>query len=58
MSNQVHGVPEPGVDDQCRHVVIRLTRMGVLTNKGRMILEAGDNCGDEVASAADGDYDG
>ena len=25
MSNQVHGVPEPGVDGQCQHVVIRLS---------------------------------
>ena len=25
MSNQAHGVPEPGVGGQCRHVVIRLS---------------------------------
>ena len=32
--------------------------MGFPTNRGRLILEAGDSCGDEVASAADATGDG
>ena len=32
--------------------------MGFPTNNGLLILEAGDNCGDDVASAADVDGDG
>ena len=69
MSNQAHGVPEPGVSGQRWDVVIRLSwkslawsptfpGIGVPTNNGRLILEAGDNWGDEVSSAADVEGDG
>ena len=32
--------------------------MGFPTNSGRLILEAGDSCGDEVASVVDATGDG
>ena len=35
-----------------------IPRIGCPTNKGLLILEAGDNCGDEVASTTDGDGSG
>ena len=54
MLNQSHGVPEPGISGQRRDVIIRLSMeisgvestfpgIGVPTNNGRLILEAGDN---------------
>ena len=67
MLNQSHRVPEPRINDQGRNVIIRLPmkiprvepyipRDRCPTNKGLLILEAGDNRGDELSSsAADGD---
>ena len=70
MLNQSHGIPEPGINGQRRGRHNKTLHgnlwawsptfpgIGVPMNNGRLILEAGDNWGDEVAFAADVEGDG
>ena len=69
MLDQMHRVPEFRISHQRQDIIIRLLmklsamephipRDGVPTNNGLLILEVGDNCGDDVASVADVAGDG
>ena len=66
---QPHRIPEPGIIRQCRNIILRLLMevprgsatfpgMGCPTYIGLLILEAGDNCCEDVVSAADVNGDG